>query len=197
MCNHYRNNPEAVKTIETWREYIGWSLDKELPQTVSDVYPKRQGMVVRQEGDRKIVEAMHWGFPWVGKGKREGTTKKMNTTNIRNLASPLFRGIINKADNRCLVPFHEFAEPKPRAGREEIWFKVTEQAVSCFAGIWRPLDEGNCYAFLTCEPNPLVTPIHPKAMPVILQPDDYDDWLSGKDAAQFQEPFPSQLMAKT
>ena len=70
-----------------------------------------------------------------------------------------------------------------------------EQPVSCFAGIWRQQEEGDCYAFLTCDPNPLVKPIHPKAMPVILQPDEYDRWLSGDDAAAFQEPFPSQLMS--
>jgi len=32
-------------------------------------------------------------------------------------------------------------------------------------------------------------------MPVILQPEDYDRWLSGEDAAALQAPFPSQLMA--
>ena len=120
---------------------------------------------------------MHWGFPWTTKGKRPGTTRKMNTTNIRNLTSLLFRGIINKADNRCLVPFTRFAEPKPNAGRNKIWFTLNDKELSAFAGIWRPdKDSGNCYAFLTCEPNPLVKPIHSKAMPVILQPDDYDRW---------------------
>ena len=103
--------------------------------------------------------------------------------------------IINKAEHRCLVPFHRFAEPKPGAGREEVWFAVNDQPVSCFAGIWRQQEEGYCYAFLTCEPNPVVKPIHPKAMPVILQPEDYDRWLSGDDAAALQAPFPSQLMA--
>lgn len=195
MCNHYRNDPEAIEEIQTWKVHIGWSLGDELPETASDVYPKRQGMIVRQEGDRKIVDAMHWGFPWVRKGKRDGTTKKMNTTNVRNLASPLFRGIIDQPEQRCLVPFNQFAEPKPNAGREEVWFKVNEQPVSCFAGIWRKQDEGKCYAFLTCEPNPLVKAIHPKAMPVILQPADYDSWLAGDDATEFQVPFPSQLMS--
>lgn len=196
MCNHYRNDPEAQKVLQTWREYIGWSIDDVFPEVADDVYPKRQGLLIRNEGDNKIADAMHWGFPWIGKGKRPGTTKKMNTTNIRNLRSPLFRGIANKAENRCLVSFTQFAEPKPNAGREEVWFKVTEQPVSAFAGIWRPdKDAGNCFAFLTCEPNPLVKPIHPKAMPVILQPNQYDDWLSGDDAEGFQEPFPSQLMS--
>ncbi|MEJ6677956.1 SOS response-associated peptidase family protein, partial [Parasphingorhabdus sp.] len=110
-------------------------------------------------------------------------------------SSPFWRSMLTKPENRCLVPFTQFAEPKPKAGREECWFKVNETPVSAFAGIWRPSDEGNVYAFLTCEPNPLVKPIHPKAMPVILQPNDYGRWLAGDEAEEFQAPFPSQLMS--
>jgi putative SOS response-associated peptidase YedK len=60
-----------------------------------------------------------------------------------------------------------------------------------FAGIWRPwIDvrgsktdpvEGEhlLYSFLTSEPNGVVGPIHPKAMPVILTtPKEYDVWLN-------------------
>lgn len=43
-----------------------------------------------------------------------------------------------------------------------------------FAGIWRPSEVGDVYACPTCEPNPLVAPLHPKAMPVILHREDYD-----------------------
>ena len=50
-------------------------------------------------------------------------------------------------------------------------------------------------AFLACELNPLAVPIHPKAMPVILHPDDYDRWLAGDDADKLAVPFPSQLMS--
>ena len=67
--------------------------------------------------------------------------------------------------------------------------------MSAFAGLWRPSNEGNVYAFLTCEPNPLVAPLHPKAMPVILHPEDYDRWLDGADATELAVPFPSQLMS--
>ena len=52
------------------------------------------------------------------------------------------------------------------------------------------------FAFLTCEPNPLVAPLHPKAMPVILQPEDYTAWLTTdwEEARKLVQPFPSQLM---
>jgi len=53
------------------------------------------------------------------------------------------------------------------------------------------------FAFLTCEPNPSVAPLHEKAMPVILQPEDYDGWLDGEaeDVCKLAQPFPSELMA--
>lgn len=82
MCNHYRNDPEALEAIQTWLEYIEWSIDASLPQAANDIYPKRHGLIIRQENGHSIADAMHWGFPWTGKGKRPGTTKKMNTTNI-------------------------------------------------------------------------------------------------------------------
>ena len=192
MCNHYQNHPDA---IPTWREYIGASEGEPFSEIKIDVWPKYQGVIARIDGGCKVLETMQWGVPLKMKGKRPDTTVTKRITNVRNLSSPFWRSMLTGPENRCLVPFTQFAEPKPNAGREEVWFKVTEEPVSAFAGIWRQTDEGNAYAFLTCEPNPLVKPIHPKAMPVILQPEQYDDWLSGKEAKVFQEPFPSQLMA--
>ncbi len=53
------------------------------------------------------------------------------------------------------------------------------------------------FAFLTTDPNPLVAPIHPKAMPVLLDEEDEDRWLtcSFGDAVALAKPFQSQLMA--
>jgi putative SOS response-associated peptidase YedK len=50
---------------------------------------------------------------------------------------------------------------------------------------------------LTCEPNTLVGAVHPKAMPVILHPEDHDRWLAAPlaEALPLAAPFPSQLMA--
>ena len=52
-------------------------------------------------------------------------------------------------------------------------------------------------AFLTCEPIPLVAPIHLKAMPGILHPEDYDRWLTVPydEVCSLVTPFPSQLMS--
>ena len=193
MCNHYRNNPDA---IPTWREYIGAvQREEEWSDIKVDVWPKYQGIVARIDKGQTILDRMAWGVPITLPGKREGTTITKRVTNVRNLASPFWRSMISKPAQRCLVPFSTFAEPEPNAGREEVWFKVNDAPVSAFAGIWRPSVEGNVYAFLTCEPNPLIAPIHPKAMPVILHPQDYERWLKGDDVTELAAPFPSQLMS--
>ena len=193
MCNHYRNNPDA---IPTWREYIGAvQREEEWSDIKVDVWPKYQGIVARIDKGQTILDSMAWGVTITLPGKREGTTITKRVTNVRNLASPFWRSMISKPAQRCLVPFSIFAEPKPNAGREEVWFTVTDTPVSAFAGIWRPSVEGNVYAFLSCEPNPLVAPIHPKAMPVILHPQDYERWMKGDDVTELAAPFPSQLMS--
>lgn len=195
MCNHYRNIPDQ---ISTWREYVGWSLDRPLPPELQtsavDAWPKREALIVRNGGDGAFVDSMVWGVPLTVPGKRPGATVTKHVTNVRNLSSPFWRSMLANPEQRCLVPFTAFAEPKPNAGREEVWFKVTSEPVSAFAGIWRASEAGNVFAFLTCEPNPLIAPIHPKAMPVILQREDYQGWLNGGDAQCLAAPFPSQLM---
>lgn len=46
-------------------------------------------------------------------------------------------------------------------------------------GFWQATAEGNGFTMVTCDPNSLVTPIHPEAMITILRPEDCDLWLRG------------------
>ena len=47
-------------------------------------------------------------------------------------------------------------------------------------------------AFLTCEPNATVGAVHPKAMPVVLDPGNYDGWLGHEyvNACTLARPYP-------
>jgi putative SOS response-associated peptidase YedK len=193
MCNHYRLHPED---IADWKEWVGYNLPP-TSEMHADIWPKRPGTIARIVAGAKAIESMSWGVPMTIPGKRPGTTITKHVTNVRNLTSPFWKSMLANPERRCLVPFSKFAEPKIGQGREEHWFTIKDRPVAAFAGIWRPSEAGNVYAFLTCEPNPLLSPLHPKAMPVILHEEDYDQWLSAgyDEACAMAVPFPSQLMA--
>lgn len=194
MCNHYRNLPEK---LSTWREYIAWDLRQPNAEYASEVWPKRSGLVVRRDDvGAKRTDVMEWGVPTTVKGK-SGKPLEKRVTNVRNLTSPFWRSMLTNPTQRCLVPFSSFAEPKIGQGRAEWWFRVIDEPIAAFAGIWRESEYGPVYAFLTCEPNTLVAPLHPKAMPVILHHADYDQWLEGdfQEACSLAKPFDASRMA--
>lgn len=154
------------------------------------------GIVIRQQSEERFVELMKWGFPTWRPSKRDSSkTVADYWTNARNLTASLWRKEAASTANRCLVPAVKFAEPNPAMGKGgNSWFGMADGGMFAFAGLWKQTNDGPHYAFLTTDPNPLVAPIHPKAMPVILQRDDYSRWLDGAPATELQAPFPSQLM---
>lgn len=106
----------------------------------------------------------------------------ISTTNIRNVASTHWRPWLGM-EHRCVVPatyFSEYGQVRGPEGKLALhWFATARDApLYVFAGIWmrwtsvRKAREGDVtidiFAFLTTEPNAVVVPIHPKAMPVIL-----------------------------
>jgi putative SOS response-associated peptidase YedK len=193
MCNHFKV-PFEFRQLPRDLEFRGSRALKG-----GDAYPSWVGgkerpvpILRRQDGDI-IVDEIPWGIPLAA-----GTTTKP-VTNIRNLQSPFWRGTLAKPEFRCIVPAVQFAEwtpaPDPETGRKrEIWFSMVDDQPFMFAGAWRPSNYGPRFAFLTCEANDLVRPIHPKAMPVILHEDQYKPWLDGEPVEQFQACFPTQLM---
>src|ERR1700677_2017107 len=128
---------------------------------------------------------------------------------VSNLASPHWRRGLG-VESRCVVPFTSFSENEvlPDGSRPPVWFALDEsRPLAFFAGIWtrwtsvRKVREGettnDLFAFLTTEPNAIVAPIHPKAMPVILtRTDEIDAWLAGPtvEALKLQRPLPDDAL---
>ncbi len=188
MCNRFR---VTAKQIEIARRYgVDPATLFPEPETLPlpELFPKRMGWVVRQEEGAPRLDVMRWGVP-LPNGKP--------VTNVRNLSSPFWRSMLKSPARRCLVPVNDFCEWSGEKGsKTEHWFSLPSQPIFSFAGIWRPTPEGNAFAFLTCDANPLVAPIHDKAMPVILHPEDEARWLDGEvdEVCALAHPFPSQLM---
>ena len=161
-----------------------------------ELYPEARAWVVRENDRGRGADVMVWDVL--------GGMAKWPMTNVRNLALPQWRRLAEKPENRCLIPVTEFAEWTPdlhdvgggKPIKGEMWFAVPEQPVFAIGGFWQQLGEVKHFAMVTCDPNELVAPIHPKAMVTILAPEDHERWLSGSydDAVALQRPFPAERM---
>lgn len=162
-----------------------------------ELRPKSRNYVVREEAGERAWDVMTWDV--LGGGA------KWPMTNVRQLHLPQWRRLAEKPENRCIVPLTEFAEFTPEKHdlgdgkpplKGEMWFSVVDQPLFAVAGFWQRTAEGPGFTMVTCDPNELVAPIHPKAMITILHPDDVDLWLTGSydDIVSLQRPYPADAM---
>lgn len=195
MCNLYRmtSNPQAIAQLFAPVETGGVNLP-----AFNEIYPDQAAPVLvagRGDGDPRRLGTMRWGWPPFG-------TVRRPITNIRNLASPMWRKALADPRRRCLVPVTAFSEwsaqPDPATGRKrKHWFALREAELFAFAGLWRRTEDGPRFAFLTCEANTVVGRVHPKAMPVILKNTaEADRWLRADrdEAAAMQCALADELM---
>src|SRR5271170_1075362 len=206
MCNLYSitKGPKAIRDLaRAMRDRTG-----NLPP-IPGVFPDYSAPIVRnaEDGERELTMA-RWGMP-SPKSAIEGRKTDPGVTNVRNVASPHWRRWLG-VESRCLVPFTSFSENDalPDGSHPPVWFALDEsRPLAFFAGIWtnwksvRKVKGGettnDLFAFLTTEPNAIVAPIHPKAMPVILTRDeDIETWLSAPApvALELQRPLSDDVL---
>lgn len=210
MCNLYSNHTtqDAMRRLFKVENDV---LGNQPP--LPAIFPDAEAPIVRisRDGEVELTRA-RWGwnkakFGWV--------------TNARRLDAWPWKSIIEEPLQRCLVPASSFAEYHPTERDENghkkvVWFRLTgedERPPFAFAGFikrWRwdkdglrkkadaALADANtptlAMTFCTCEPNEIVRPIHPKAMPVIVRTNEFEQWLKGSkdEAMALQRPLPDE-----
>jgi putative SOS response-associated peptidase YedK len=192
MCNLYSktSNQRAIRDLARAMEDRTGNLAP-LPA----IFPDQIAPVVRTcpDGSRELV-MMRWRLP------SPPSAKSKITTNIRNTASLWWRPWL-QVSHRCLVPVTSFCEYDLASGKAvPTWFAQSEaREPFFFAGAWRAItaesrgDVGEhlVFSFLTTDPNFVVAPVHPRAMPVLLLTEAArETWLTGslEDALALQRP---------
>jgi len=144
--------------------------------------------VVEHHGER-VVDAFRWGLVPFYATSPKGAARLINARAETVEHSPAFRTAFVR--HRCIVPadaFYEWRrERDPATGRtirsEPFAIRRTDGEPLALAGLWSgwrdPETAARLYTctILTTDPNELVARIHDR-MPVILDPGDWDAWLS-------------------
>ena len=193
MCNLYTVRKSAAEVAA----HFGVAPPATQLNTPEETLPGYPGMVIREDGDTRVLQSMVWGFPLrLASMKPESKPKPVN--NIADLTKNMWVGLAKKPQWRCLIPVTSFAEPEGAKGsKTRTWVSVKDQPIFAWGGLWRESAEwGPVYSGAMTDCNEAMRPLHDR-MPVILHQSEYDQWLHGSldDLIAFQKRcFPDELI---
>jgi putative SOS response-associated peptidase YedK len=178
-------------TLQASPEQIAAQFDVAAPEQLADRYniaPTQPVGIVRL--DRSATERewalVHWGLiPSWSKDPNVGA-RMINARGETVAEKPSFRSALKR--RRCLIPADGFYEWKRTGSSKQPYFiHLRSEELFAFAGLWEIWtapdgSEIHSCTVITTEPNELMANLHDR-MPVILAPEDYEQWLgNGKDA---------------
>jgi len=203
MCYRTKLNSELSKIEKSFNARFVDS-DKYKPQLEINGFSFKLNPVILDE-DRGHITMANWGLiPFWAKDDK---IKKM-TLNARIETAdqkPAYRGVVK---NRCLIladGYYEWQWLDPK-GKEKQKYLIMpkDQEVFGFAGFYSDWtnpetnEKITSYTIATTEANELMSEIHnnKKRMPIIIKEKDRNEWLNGKELAQFSFPYDVSLEAE-
>ncbi|WP_282153942.1 SOS response-associated peptidase [Ruegeria atlantica] len=219
MCNLYANmtSQQAMRQLFDVRPEHDL-LGNSRPQAA--LFPDAQAPIVRidDEGNRTLMHA-RWGwnkakFGWVTNIRNLGGWPWKYVIQEQSQ-----RCLVPASSFSEYHPTEKITGKTGKPVKAAAWFRLTGDeprrpfAFAGFSRRWNWEKDGLrkksdedlvesdtptlAMAFMTTEPNEVVAPIHPKAMPVILRtPEEFEQWLHGspEEAAELQRPLPDDAL---
>ncbi len=208
MCGRYVRAADKQAIATAFRVRAD---PQNLPVAPADynIAPSTSQLVIRQNRDsgEREYALMRWGLiPFFTKSLSD--IKGISTINARAESlqtNPTWREPFKK--RRCLIPASAFYEWKALGDKtkQPFAFTLADRGVFAFAGLWDAWKDKQghwlqSYSIVTTVANELMSNVHTR-MPVILQPRDYDRWLSRDVSEQppvdLLRPFESDEMLMT
>jgi putative SOS response-associated peptidase YedK len=130
-----------------------------------------------------------WGLiPFWAKDPKIGY-KLINTRSETITEKASFKNAFRK--RRCLIPANGFYEWRKDENKTPFRITVKEDELFAMAGIWETWKDGEdnkvcTFSIITTTPNTLMESIHNR-MPVILNPEDEEKWLSDHNETTLKE----------
>lgn len=197
-------------TLGASEKEIKEEFDAEVPEMAEDLKQKRYNIApsqvvaaVRQLEDDRIVTGLKWGLvPSWAKDNKIGN-RMINARAESLIEKPSFRNSFRS--RRCLVPATGFYEWKSHGkAKQPFYFFLKDKPVFGFAGLWEEWTDKETGELLesctiiTTEANAVLVLVHDR-MPVIIKPEDYEQWLDPKemDTEELQKllkPYPAEEM---
>ena len=190
----------------TWREL--WELYR-LTSPASNLEPRYNvcptteiDTVIMRRGER-VLAPMRWGLvpAWWSKPLKELRAATFNARVETVAEKPFFRDAFRRG--RCLIPVSGYYEwEDTRGGKQPHYFTARDSSpLLTIAGLWdewidveskTPLR--SCCMIIT-DANEFVAEVHDR-MPVLLQPEHFDAWLSGKAGLDLLKPPANDLLQR-
>jgi putative SOS response-associated peptidase YedK len=152
-----------------------------------NIAPTQPVPTILSAGDRRQFKMLRWGLiPAWAKDATMGA-KLINARAETVAEKPAFRTAFRH--RRCLVIADGFYEWQQQKGKKQpFYFRFQNGQPFAFAGLWESWqapdgEKIDSCTLLTTAANTLLQPIHDR-MPVILKPEDYNQWLD----PQIQKP---------
>lgn len=154
------------------------------------------------EKDGRHIEEMRWGLipAWWSKPLKELKLATFNARAETVDSKPFFRSAFKK--NRCIIPASGYFEWQTVGKEKQPWyFTPTQGSILSIAGIWDEwTDKDTGKPFKTCsmiitEPNKFAGEVHDR-MPVLLEPAQFNGWLSGELGKEVCVPAPEGVLQR-